>query len=148
MNKHVVVPYEKYQRMLRADPTPTEEAVSLKDTDIIEAVPKPYRQRVKILLPYFNWNDRGELLTSDGPVPGSHMADLMRYTQYPYKEAPVGLSAFISQLHQTPLHKGLIMNKTVLESRPPGIPKITTNQKRTSTNQKTRKRPIKWKKLY
>ena len=103
--KSVLLPWEKYQRLLKRKHLPvsfktnlsTIEETNPEDDDalrvdtVVEAVPKNVRNRVHALLSHITndgrltWNRQGEIRYAGQLVSGSHITDLVKDSQYKYK---------------------------------------------------------------
>lgn len=126
--KCVLVPYEKYQRLMKTpkaleltsvdriqeeeeeeEAGPVEPA-RLEEEQILEHFPKNLKGKAKILLNTIkqnnslDWNLKGELVVNDEAVQHSHIADLVKDALVTYKHfEPVGLQVFYSHLNNIPL---------------------------------------------
>ncbi len=150
--KSVLLPYEKYLRLLAGNSTkvqkeevrelqPEEISTEVNREDgltieeILDTVPQRYRKRIESILNYIsrdprhtlNWNVRGELIYKDTAVSDSHITDLLKDSQYEHKGyTPVGYIEFYKGLKEINLPITLIGNPTrrreLRHHRPPGIP--------------------------
>jgi hypothetical protein len=100
---------------------------------IMAAIPRHYRHRVKAILLYtmkdpryiIGWNDRGELDYHDKTIQGSHIIDLIKDSQYAYKNlVPLGIEEFYKGLREMNIPQSLINNdqRRDINIRPLGIP--------------------------
>lgn len=123
--KQVLVPFDKYQRLLQKNPDstqPTElpqpdaskalqsERSSTKIDKLIPFFPKLFQRKARNLLEYvnqskdLNWNDNGELVIRGKKLPHSHIIDIIKDAlvhQPNFK--PVGLESFYRNLDNIPL---------------------------------------------
>lgn len=129
MKKMVLLPYERYQRLLSKDEPHTTEQVpvtslhaeeALDTTDsatnsnfgtskyeeaLILRFPKSMQNRVRSVLeyiqPHVTWNDKGEVSIQGRNIPGSNIVDLLKVHLKDYKEFhPVGRDAFRTVLYE------------------------------------------------
>ena len=123
MKKMVLLPYDRYQRLLLRDQPPEAEQDPLttlqaekpldandsstestlheeKDKEtLISRFPKSMQNRVRRVLEYIQpqvtWNDKGEVSIRDQDIPGSNIVDLLKVHLKDYKDFyPVGKVAF------------------------------------------------------
>ena len=123
MKKMVLLPYDRYQRLLLRDQPPEAEKDTLmtlqtekpldtnesstqsipeegKDREtLISRFPKSMQNRVRSVLEYIGpnvtWNDKGEVSIQDQDIPGSNIVDLLKVHLKHYKDFnPVGKDAF------------------------------------------------------
>ena len=162
VQKSVLVPWEKYQRLIKQIPSnkdPTtkmhppmvqeepEDDDALSVDRVIEAVPKNVQNRVCALLSHvtndgrLTWNRQGEICYEGQTIPGSHITDLVKDSQYKYKHFnPTGYHIFYTALKDMNIPKGLIGHRERVDisqakKTPPGI---------TEPQAKKKKAPIKW----
>ncbi len=128
--KTVLVPYEKYKRLLEsgispsngAEPNepPTPATTSLKEDVILACVPAGYKKRVQSLLDFIRsgdvlvWNDKGQLVCGGDALPGSQIVDLLRDAQCTLKQSrcPAGAEEFYRALGRANVPLSLIKNAT------------------------------------
>lgn len=123
VTKMVLVPYDKYQRLLNKEPVKASvtEEDSLATDLILAGTPKSYKNKVTALLTYveqspdISWNHAGELVFRREPIIGSHITDLLRYCMRDYgKQEPAGAVEFYQVLADANIPRCLIGNQTVL----------------------------------
>ena len=83
--------------------------------EIIDSVPKSLKQKARRLLDTINgtmsWNDRGEMLYRNAPVPGSNIVDLVNDALRKRKSfQPVGWKTFARRLHDVNAPMDLVGN--------------------------------------
>ena len=149
MQKSILLPYDKYQRLLNHTPPQTFESQTNETTrdivshensndltigDILDALPKRYHQKAKAILTYMSrdhtlsWNDRGELVYKGTTIPKSHIVDLLKDTQYHHKNfTPEGSTEFYEGLKEIHIPTTLLVRREVTPEqkqviRPPGLP--------------------------
>ena len=95
-------------------------------SEIIEAVPKNIRNKMKALLShiqrngYIEWNDKGEITIDDTLIPNSQINDLIKCCIYLYKDfTPAGLEQFKAALGHINTPHTLIRGGAL---PPPGLP--------------------------
>jgi hypothetical protein len=84
-----------------------------------------------------SWNDRGELKYRGETLSGSHVTDLLKDSQYAYKNlTPLGKNEFYEGLRELNVPQSLIGNEQRRGGRPPGIPvhKGEKPRKKTTSN--------------
>ena len=80
VDKAVIIPYEKYRRLI-------EKRDSLTSEDILKAIPEVHRKKARAILhfvskdPSLSWNDKGELVLGNQAIDGSRIVDLLKYSQ-------------------------------------------------------------------
>lgn len=117
MKKMVLLPYDRYQRLVvkNEPPKPDQEPSHGEETQerVIESIPEvtntketvilqfpqSMQNRVRRLLayiePHVTWNDRGEVTLQDREIPGSNIVDLIKVHLKDYKVFdPVGKTTF------------------------------------------------------
>ncbi len=146
--KSVLVPYEKYQRLINKSED-SQAGTGLATDTILSGIPKNYNNKVKAILTYIDndsakllrWNDKGELLYEGHVIPGSHVADLLKDSQREHKRLSLpGVVEFYEGLKRLNVPRSLIGNvdrRTKYLSGhiglPPGIPdKIVRRKARTT----------------
>ena len=125
MRKMVLLPYDKYQRLLHPpernlesiekpisvekpitleEPISTEESIE-NQTDITNSLPLTLRSKAKTLLEHLkshsklNWNRRGEISFGGKTIPGSNVIDLVKVHLRDYKDfKPIGEEQFTHAL--------------------------------------------------
>ncbi len=111
---------------------------------LIAGIPRVYRAKARALLDYIHqssvvdWNSEGQVVVGGAPIPGTHIADLVRHAMRSYKNFnPKGLSEFYRGLRSMNVPLGLIGNPEALQAletgnivarRPPGIPAVQKRQ--------------------
>ena len=158
--KSILVPWDKYQRLIKQtspkkDVTVETPLTTIKEEEpvddalsvdmVVEAVPKNVRNRVRALLSHITnngrltWNKQGEIHYEGQNIPGSHITDLVKDSQYKYKHFhPVGHDVFYRALKDMNIPTGLLGHQEKLQPKktPPGIRAPQTRPKE--------KLPIKW----
>lgn len=136
--KWVVLPWEKYQQLLKDEensPLEGGSAARLPIEDLLTSVPKQTRRDAAAILnhlrksPHLSWNEKGELMVGSSVVPHTHVSDLLKDAFYSYKHwTPEGLETFYRELAKSNLPTGLIKNperRALLErykqAKPPGV---------------------------
>lgn len=107
----LLVPIEKYQADLNQIP----ENVALDHQIILSAIPKNYRSRATSLLHRIEadpqhrlqWNKHGELIYHGKTINKSHIADLIKNSQRPYVQQPVGNEEFQKGLQELNIPIGI-----------------------------------------
>lgn len=124
MQKMVLLPYDRYQRLMtakRSDENPEESIARVENesgelsvkveeperltkmSDPIERVlssfPKSLQSRARTLLtyitPHLSWNENGEIVIGGTNIPGSNIVDLVKVQLKEYKDLyPIGQDAF------------------------------------------------------
>ena len=152
MKKSVVLPYERYQRLLQnsdnkivSSEEPSTEIVDvitpekfdtppekLNPDIIVTCLPKNNRSKALRLLDYINeqpllnWNRAGNLVVDGKVIENSHIVDLLHDALNPTKHNPVGHELFYTHLDKAP--QSLISNPRRKSLKggnplpPPGIP--------------------------
>ena len=110
VQKQMLIPMDKYKRLLtqQSTPTPTPAPAAVLDTSsvieqqmeepldttlILSVLPKQRRQRGAALLKHIQndpdqrltWNPKGQVIYKGQLIQGSHIADLLKDSQYLYK---------------------------------------------------------------
>lgn len=130
--KCVLVPYEKYQRLINKtqnmpkhndgeqeeqleeeyihDISEDESEHKLKEETILLHLPKTLKSKAKTLLDVINhnsnldWNEKGELTVNGEALAHSHIADLVKDALVMHKQfQPLGMQEFYSNLKNIPL---------------------------------------------
>ena len=135
MKKFVLIPEDRYRRMLGGGSDTVEQTEVKEDESLLRGLPKRYRERSMTVLNliadtgHVTWTPNGELIYKGERIPGSHVVDLLRYLLpgYQKKQRPIGFTQFLSVLKATNIPRGLINNPEVLKLftdpiKPPGIP--------------------------
>ena len=85
MKKHVLVPIEKYQYLVRCatqGDEGTHDAKSLSEDDIVEMISKRFQHKARVLLQLvkgpIKWDHLGQLVVHGDTIPGSHITDVIR----------------------------------------------------------------------
>ena len=112
---------------------------------ILEAMPQRYKHKVKVILSHIirdpskilAWNDVGELVYKGTTIPGSHIIDLLKDSQYEHKAYHLtGVNTFYRGLEEIHVPKTVLrkfINKREPEqvrTRPPGTPNKKTKPKK------------------
>ena len=176
IQKSILMPWEKYQRLMKQMGSQTEHPSSTTTTPlaieeapndtlsvdtVLQAIPKNARQRARALLSHIvddgrlTWNRKGEISYLGQLVPGSHITDLVKDSQYHYKHFnPIGYELFYNALKDMNMPQGLIGHRERLKiipseqslqetsgqsPSPPGIRVYRDSQKK-----KRNTHPIKW----
>lgn len=85
----------------------------------IDFIPPVYHSEAKILTRDMSWNDRFELITSSGAVPGSNIADLVkealikRTLGQKNDPNPVGWDVFIHKISQSTLPASFFKRQSI-----------------------------------
>jgi hypothetical protein len=158
VQKTVLVPYDKYKRCFdERNPQEDRVGTTLENDDaqvgkglstdiVMSAIPRPYRQRVNAILLHIekdpgkvlSWNDRGELRYRGETIPGSHVTDLLKDSQYAYRNlTPLGRKEFYEGLRELNVPQSLIGNERRRGDRPPGIPVHKGTVSKSSVPKKT-----------
>ena len=159
--KTVLLPWEKYQHLSKQNhhqPMKTtltsiqeEEAEDdeLNGDMVIESVPKNVRTRARALLGHIKndgrltWNQRGEISYGGQTIPGSHITDLVKDSQYKYKHfKPVGHDLFYQALRDMNIPRGLIGHHQRMEAKKRAITKTPPGIR--DPPPKKKKKPVKW----
>lgn len=128
--KWVVVPWEKFTNQTGSG----ERATILSIDSILSTLPKQAKRDASAILqhvqrtPDITWNEKGELVLKEQPIPGTHISDLLKDAFYKYKNWKAkGADSFYRSLAESNLPQGLIHNperRILLESykhpKPPG----------------------------
>ncbi len=129
MNKHILIPFSKYQRLIQnsgqSQPqTQTQPDIEMiehdKDVDvdsIVSILPKRCQSKgralLNILQHHLTWNARGELVVNGQIIPTSHIADLVKYTvvrHFGKQKPPIGYSEYCTIIEDLNIPKSLIVN--------------------------------------
>ena len=119
----VLVPMEEYQV---DHGQKSENAAALDRQVILSAIPKNYRNRATSLLNHIDadpqqrlqWNGRGELIYKSRTIHGSHITDLIKNSQRPYVQQPVGEEEFRKGLKELNIPVGLLTVSTAPKIQP------------------------------
>jgi hypothetical protein len=155
VQKMILLPYEEYERCLVKTkdhfdiPKSSEKDESqigrgLSMDIIMAAIPRQYQYRVKAILSHImkdprkilGWNHRGELEFRGETISGSHVTDLLKDSQYAYKNMSLlGINEFYRGLSDMNIPQSLIGNDQRRENniRPPGIPHLYKGRKKVVT---------------
>jgi hypothetical protein len=158
VQKMILLPYEEYERCLDRKTDRGEVPMSSENDEaqvghglsmdiIMAAIPKQYQYRVKAILSHImkdprkilGWNHRGELHFRGETISGSHVTDLLKDSQYAYKNlVPLGIGEFYQGLRDMNIPQSLISNDQRRENniRPPGIPHIYKERKKVVASEK------------
>ena len=113
MKKSVVIPWEKYQRLIAEAPVETH--TYTKDR-IISTVPQKMRARAQALVDLLeqtdiSWNGHGEFVCGEQCVQGSNICDLIKCVLWNYKNfKPKGYDDFVQALATNNIPETLIQN--------------------------------------
>ena len=138
MKKHVLVPIDRYQALLRknTDPIPltthsleseesptiiADDRVTTPSTlsveDITAMIPKNARHKAASLLQlldaHVKWNSRGEIVIDGKVIENSHIADLIKFTvtnHFSKMRAPIGHHTFYKLLDKINIPRSLLVN--------------------------------------
>jgi len=118
MKKSVVVPWDKYQRLINHKPDDEEEEEELTYTTekIVSTVPQKMRSRAQALLGLLpqtdiSWNNQGEFVNAGQCVEGSNICDLVKCVLLNYKNFhPKGYDTFVQALASNNIPETLIQN--------------------------------------
>lgn len=163
----VLLPYDRYQRLLSKDERstpeaetsdvatvsesrPSQELISSSES-LLQQFPKSMQHRVRGVLsytrPHMSWNDRGEVTLEDKEIPGSNIVDLIKVHVKDYKNFhPPGKEAFGKLLVELNVPTSLLATDARQQSGrgqlppPPGKP--VKRHVETSTSKK-----VKWRRL-
>ena len=86
---------------------------NLSEDLILHSIPKSYRGKAMAILQYIkghiSWDDKGETVFHGQNFPGTHIADLIRYSVREYGKAPpIGYEEFQEILSKLNIPKGLV----------------------------------------
>lgn len=117
MKKHIVLPIDKYQYLLRCASRKVE-SPQLTADQIIDVIPKRWQHKARVLLQmvrdHVQWDSRGQLVINDETIRGSHISDVIKHTVVPSfskKDAPVGSREFATVLAEINAPQSLVINK-------------------------------------
>jgi len=119
MKKSVVIPWEKYQKLIGdREEEDVEKSIpaSYNQEKIISTIPPKMRSRAGALLgllPETNisWNQRGELMIDKECVEGTNICDLVKSVLWDYKNyEPKGFEVFVNALATNNVPETLIQN--------------------------------------
>ena len=116
MKKSVVIPWEKYQRLVQQESTEEKEDSVYNQDRIIATVPKKSQPRARALLDLLSqtdiaWNSDGECVLNKQNIQGSNICDLLKCVLLNYKTfKPKGYYDFIQALASNNVPETLIMN--------------------------------------
>jgi hypothetical protein len=152
MQKMILLPYERYQRLLQqreasnvpsqetTTPNPDIEEVSPEpigrqdlEEKLLSSFPKNLRSRARALLTHIStrvtWNDMGEVIIDGVKIPGSNIMDLVKVQLKDYKDLrPTGLEKFTDILKDTNVPLSLLTSSRRVQTGqgiippPPGSP--------------------------
>ena len=118
MKKSVVLPWDKYQRLIQQEPQEEKEeenAVYTHDR-IIATVPQKSKSRARALLDLLTqtdiaWNNDGECILKGESIQGSNICDLVKCLLFNYRSfQPNGYHEFIQCLAKNNIPETLIVN--------------------------------------
>lgn len=146
IQKPVLLPYVKYQTSDESFPSDFSKSLqsieTTKDTvpndgtngltigDILDALPKRYRQKAAAILNHMprdhtlTWNGRGQLVYKGTTIPRSNFVDLLKDTQYHHKNfTPVASTDFYQGIKEIHLPTTLLVRRDTPERnlRPPWL---------------------------
>lgn len=117
MKKSVVIPWNKYQRLMQQDSKEDDEELPVYNQErIISTVPLKTKSRAKALLDLISntdmsWNNDGEFVLNKQCIHGSNICDLVKCVLLNYKTfQPKGYHEFIQALASNNVPETLIMN--------------------------------------
>jgi len=119
MNKMVLIPKDKYDRLVNKEmgPTPNTPCHTRLNEDIILTFLNPrHKTRGQALLNHLSevmdWNDKGEIIYQNNCVAGSHIADLLKACLHHYKDYEnfEGMNTFCSILKDSNIPLTAISN--------------------------------------
>ena len=145
MKKSILVPYEKYQRLIRNQQQQQQEQQQQQNTivedqhggletdHILDTMPQRYKYKVGAIVSHIlrdpqqtlAWDDAGQLLYKGTSIPGSHIVDLLKDSQYKHKGRHLeGSKEFYEGLKQIHLPATLtrVIEIADIPAKPPGIP--------------------------
>lgn len=116
--KLVLVPIEKYERLIGKKEDLDEQATPIDLDLIVNVLPKMYRNKARTLLTYIqrsdllDWTDKGELVYEKKIIPHSHISDLTKHAMRMYVNFnPVGVEEFYSGLAKINIPQGILGNE-------------------------------------
>ena len=147
MKKSILIPYEKYQRLIKQkqpEQTVERKEIHIEDTEqmggvglpsdhILDSMPKRYKFKVGSIVSHIlrdpqntlSWNEAGELLYHGTLIPGSHIIDLLKDTQYQHKGYQLkGITEFYKGLQEIHVPTTLIRVLTNVSIKPVRIPSV------------------------
>ena len=113
MKKSVVIPWEKYQRLIAEGPA---ETYTYTKDRIVSTVPQKMRARAQALVDLLgqtdiSWNGHGEFVHGEQCVQGSNICDLIKCVLWNYKNfKPKGYDEFVQALATNNIPETLIQN--------------------------------------
>lgn len=137
MKKHILLPYAKYQSLLKraqiATPTTiqTNSTIDIEEQEplvndtmaidqVIAILPKIAQKKAMNLLHliqgHIQWDNLGRVIGRDGPIAHSHIADLVKYTvvnHFSKMKPPSGSAYYFEVLDTLNIPRSLKVNKTV-----------------------------------
>ena len=119
--KMILVPIEKYEGGFQ-----NTETEALDTHVILSAIPKNYKRRAEALLNHITadpqhrlqWNSQGELIYHGKTIHGSHITDLIKNSQRPYRKQPAGEEEFQRGLQELNIPIGLVTRGTADQNVP------------------------------
>ena len=152
MKKSILLPYDKYERLIKQNRQPdqpqqqqremviTEDVIQegggrLQSEHILDSIPQRYKYKVGAILAHImrdlkntlNWNVSGELIYKGSTISGSHITDLLKDTQYQHKghqlKGTVEFYKGLQEIHLPTTLTRVLSTETIPKIRPPGIPK-------------------------
>ena len=115
VKKMVLVPYKEQENVISDS--------GLSNDIIIHSIPKSFQNKARAILDYIkgavSWNEKGEVMFNGHTYPGTHIADLVRYSIREYgKSPPKDYQEFQRILQELNIPKGLIQHqRTFLPQR-------------------------------
>ena len=117
MKKSVVIPWDKYQKLIEQEPMEEQKEDPVYNHErIIATVPQKSKSRARALLDLLSqtdisWNSDGECVLDGKSVQGSNICDLLKCVLLNYKTfQPKGYDEFIQALASNNVPETLIMN--------------------------------------
>lgn len=117
MKKHIVLPMDKYNYLLR-HASHQDESPQLTTDQIIAVIPKRWQQKARALLQlvrdHVEWDARGQLIIDNEAIRGSHISDVLKHTVVPSfskREGPIGSREFATVLTEINAPQSLVINK-------------------------------------
>lgn len=117
MKKHILLPIDKYQYLLR-HASLRDEPLQLSLDQVIDVIPKRWQHKARALLQmiqdHVQWDSKGQLVINGEVIDGSHISDVVKHAIVPSfskKEPPLGSGEFAAVLKETNAPKSLLINK-------------------------------------
>ena len=120
MNKFVVIPFVKYENLLRhtaaKEPDVDNSSEPMKIDNILQIIPKCARTKARALLcilqDHLEWCATGEIVSNGITIQGSHIADLVKFTVVKHfkRKPPIGSDTYFTLLSNINVPKSLVVN--------------------------------------